>query len=157
MYTVVLAVHVILAIALVGLVLLQQGKGADAGAVMGGGGANTLFGVGGASSALVRATTGIAILFMLTSVLLVRFSAGGSVRSGAPDVLEGLDMKGLAPQAAPVASAAPASTGDTSAAPKVEAPKAVEQVPQAEALVVPPAKVEKKQGKRADDQTSAKK
>jgi preprotein translocase subunit SecG len=154
MYTVVLAVHVILAIALVGLVLLQQGKGADAGAVMGGGGANTLFGVGGASSALVRATTGIAILFMLTSVLLVRFSAGGSVRSGAPDVLEGLDMKGLAP---PAASAAPASTGDAAVAPKVEAPKAVEQAPQAAAVVVPPAKVEKKQGKKADDQTSAKK
>ena len=60
MYTAVLAVHIILAVILIGLVLLQQGKGADVGAVMGGG-ANTLFGVGGASSLLVRATTGIAI------------------------------------------------------------------------------------------------
>jgi preprotein translocase subunit SecG len=153
MYTVVLAVHVVLAIALVCLVLLQQGKGADAGAVMGSGGANTLFGVGGASSALVRATTGIAILFMLTSVLLVRLSAGGSVRGGAPDVLEGLDMKGLAPQQA--APAAPASTGDVASAPKVEAPKSdtvqgqtnkTVEVPKA-AAVVAPLKKEAKQPK----------
>ncbi len=74
MYTAVLTLHVLLAIVLVILVLLQQGKGADAGAVMGGGGAGTVFGVGGASSLLVRATTFIAIAFMLTSVGLVKLA-----------------------------------------------------------------------------------
>jgi preprotein translocase subunit SecG len=98
MYTLVVAVHVVLAIALVGLVLLQQGKGADVGAVMGGGGANSIFGVGGASSVLVRATTGIAILFMLTSVLLVKFASGAGVRSVPTDVLEGMDLGAITPQ-----------------------------------------------------------
>jgi preprotein translocase subunit SecG len=134
MYTLVLAVHVVLAIALVGLVLLQQGKGADVGAVMGGGGANTIFGVGGASSVLVRATTGIAILFMLTSVLLVKFSSGSAVRSGPADVLEGMDMKGLTPQD----SGAKPATSEAPAAPSVAVPTAA-QAPAA-ANVPPPVK-----------------
>lgn len=74
MYTAVLTLHILLAIVLVILVLLQQGKGADAGALMGAGGANTVFGVGGASSMLVRMTTFIAIAFMLTSVGLVKLA-----------------------------------------------------------------------------------
>jgi len=113
MYTAVLALHVILAVCLVVLVLLQQGKGADVGAVMGSGGANTLFGVGGASSLLVRATTGIAICFMLTSVLLVKLGTADTIGiSGKADVLEGLDQSGLktnpsAPVTAPEAAKAP--------------------------------------------------
>lgn len=113
MYEVVLALHIILAIILVVLVLLQQGKGADVGAVMASGGANTLFGVGGASSLLVRATTGIAICFMLTSILLAKLGANDSIGlTSKADVLEGLDQKGLAttssaPAAAPEAEKAP--------------------------------------------------
>ena len=113
MYDLVLALHVILAIILVVLVLLQQGKGADVGAVMSGGGANTLFGVGGASSLLVRATTGIAICFMLTSIFLVKLGSDDNIGiSTKADVLEGLDSKSLettssAPAAAPQAPQAP--------------------------------------------------
>lgn len=99
MYTAVLAVHVVLAIFLVSLVLLQQGKGADIGAVMSGG-ANSLFGVGGASSVLVRLTTLIAVLFMLTSVLLVRLAATGSISGKRSDITEGLDLSGLDSKAA---------------------------------------------------------
>ena len=113
MYDLVLALHVILAVILVVLVLLQQGKGADVGAVMSGGGANTLFGVGGASSLLVRATTGIAICFMLTSIMLVKLGSDDNIgiRTKA-DALEGLDSKSLettssAPVAAPQAPQAP--------------------------------------------------
>lgn len=113
MYDLVLALHIILAILLVVLVLLQQGKGADVGAMMAGGGANTLFGVGGASSILVRATTGIAICFMLTSIFLVKLGSNDNIGlSSKADVLEGLDPKGLettssAPAAAPAAPQAP--------------------------------------------------
>ena len=93
MYTVVLSIHVLLAVVLVTLVLLQQGKGADVGAVMGGG-SNSLFGAGGASSVLVRATTFIAIAFMLTSVLLVLLSAvGGAFSTTSVDITEGLDIE----------------------------------------------------------------
>jgi preprotein translocase subunit SecG len=74
MYTAVLVLHALLAFVLVILVLLQQGKGADAGAIMGAGGANTVFGVGGASSLIVKLTTFIAIAFMLTPVGLVKLA-----------------------------------------------------------------------------------
>jgi preprotein translocase subunit SecG len=121
MYTFVLSIHIILAVVLVSLVLLQQGKGADVGAVMGGG-ANSLFGVGGASSLLVRMTTLIAICFMLTSVVLVRFSAiGSSVVGSRVDITEGVDLEALgvkpaAPQA-PAAAQAPAKQEAAAAAP----------------------------------------
>ncbi len=120
-YEVVLVFHVILAVCLVVLVLLQQGKGADVGAIMGSGGANTLFGVGGASSLLVRATTGIAICFMLTSVLLVKLGTGDNIGvGGRVDVLEGLDQSNLKGPS-PASEAAP------------EAPKAPDAVPPASA------------------------
>jgi preprotein translocase subunit SecG len=107
MYTFVLALHVVLAVILIGLVLLQQGKGADIGAVMGGG-ANSLFGVGGASSLLVRTTTLIAICFMLTSVLLVRLAAtGGSVTGSRSDITEGLNLEALGVKPSAPSPAAP--------------------------------------------------
>lgn len=121
MYTFVLSVHVLLAVVLVGLVLLQQGKGADVGAVMTGG-ANSLFGVGGASSLLVRLTTLIAILFMLTSVALVKLAATGSFIGSRSDITEGLDLTGLDASAAkpqtaePQASAAPQQAAEVPAA-----------------------------------------
>jgi preprotein translocase subunit SecG len=129
MYTFVLAVHIILAIVLVSLVLLQQGKGADAGAVLSGG-SSSLFGVGGASSLLVRTTTLIAICFMLTSVLLVKLAAtGGSVTGSRSDITEGLNLEALgvkqdnpaaaAPQAAVEAGTAAESASKT---PAQEAP-----------------------------------
>lgn len=111
MNTLVLTVHILLAFVLVGLVLLQQGKGADAGAVIGGG-ANTLFGVGGASTLLVKLTTGVAIAFMLTSVLLVRLAAVGagtpqsSDGGSTADALQGSVWEGaLAPTTAPAVAA----------------------------------------------------
>ena len=127
MYTFVLALHVILAVILVSLVLLQQGKGADIGAVMGGG-ANSLFGVGGASSLLVRTTTLIAICFMLTSVLLVRLAAtGGRVTGSGSDITEGLNLEALgvkpteAPAASPQAAAAQASPAEVAVSPAAPA------------------------------------
>jgi hypothetical protein len=81
---------------------------------MGGGGANSIFGVGGASSVLVRATTGIAILFMLTSVLLVKFASGAGVRSGPTDVLEGMDLKAVTPQDSSVKAASSVVQGTPS-------------------------------------------
>jgi preprotein translocase subunit SecG len=109
METLVLSIHIVLAVCLVVLVLLQQGKGADMGAVMGSGGANSLFGVSGASNLLVKMTTSVAVAFMLTSVLLVRFAAGRS-GVGVPtnDPLSG---SGLAGVAAAAATATPSSPG----------------------------------------------
>ncbi len=66
-------VHVIVSIGLILVVLLQQGKGAEVGAVFGGSSA-TIFGSSGAGNFLTRLTTGMAIVFMLTSLTLGYFA-----------------------------------------------------------------------------------
>ena len=66
----VLMIHLLLAFSIIGLVLLQHGKGADAGAAFGSGASGTVFGSQGTGSFLSRATTAIACLFAITSVSL---------------------------------------------------------------------------------------
>ena len=68
-YTLVTLVHVLACFFLVLVVLLQTGKGADVGAVFGGS-SQTIFGSSGAGNFLTKTTTGIAVLFMLTSLFL---------------------------------------------------------------------------------------
>ncbi len=75
METVILAVHVVLAIALVGLVMIQQGKGAEAGASFGGGASQTVFGSTGSTSFLGRVTAIIATLFFVTSLALAFYAS----------------------------------------------------------------------------------
>ena len=89
MQTVIIIVHVIAAIAIVGLVLLQQGKGADAGASFGSGASQTVFGASGSGNFLVRATTISAVIFFVTSLSLAIFAknqAGTGTTSGLPIV-----------------------------------------------------------------------
>lgn len=70
-------VHVLACLFLIGVVLLQTGKGADVGAVFGGG-SQTLFGSSGAGNFLTKLTTGMAIAFMVTSLLLTVGQERGS-------------------------------------------------------------------------------
>ncbi|MBQ0746794.1 MAG: preprotein translocase subunit SecG [Marinobacter sp.] len=74
METLVVVVHVVIAVALVGLVLILQGKGADAGAAFGGGASQTVFGSQGSGSFLTRMTTLLAIVFFVTSFSLAVFA-----------------------------------------------------------------------------------
>ncbi len=93
METLVVIVHVIVAIAIVGPVLLQQGKGADAGASFGAGSSQTVFGSSGSGNFLVKATTIAATIFFVTSLSLAIFArsqAGGSTTQGMPVVNEEL-------------------------------------------------------------------
>ena len=60
--------HVLLAVAIIGIVLLQRGKGADAGAGFGAGASGTVFGARGSASFLSRTTAVLATLFFLTSL-----------------------------------------------------------------------------------------
>lgn len=64
---IIIIAHVLVALAIIGLVLLQQGKGADMGASFGGGGSQTLFGAAGGGSVLTRATAVLAATFFVTS------------------------------------------------------------------------------------------
>lgn len=70
METVILSVHVLVTIALIGLILIQHGKGADVGAAFGSGASQTLFGSGGSGSFLTRVTTALAVVFFSTSLAL---------------------------------------------------------------------------------------
>jgi len=70
MQTFLYTLHFIVCFVLIGVVLLQRGKGADLGASLGGGGANTIFGSRGAGNFLTRVTTASAIIFMGTSLTL---------------------------------------------------------------------------------------
>jgi len=62
--------HIIISVTLIGLVLLQHGKGAEAGASLGGGASQTLFGSQGSATFLSRATAIFATLFFITSLTL---------------------------------------------------------------------------------------
>ncbi len=68
MYQVIIVIHVLLGLGVVGLVLMQQGKGADAGAAFGTGSSGSVFGAQGAASFLSRSTAILATLFFTTSL-----------------------------------------------------------------------------------------
>ena len=71
MFEIILTVHIIIAFLLITLVLLQHGKGADAGANFGGGGSSqSVFGSGGTATFLSRITAVVATLFFVTSLTL---------------------------------------------------------------------------------------
>lgn len=78
MITVLVIIHVIVCIALILIVLLQSGKGADMGAAFGGGSGQTLFGASGGATFLTKVTTVAAIIFILTSLFLAYFSTNKS-------------------------------------------------------------------------------
>ncbi|MGR2921409.1 preprotein translocase subunit SecG [Acinetobacter sp. 1125_18A] len=105
MHTFVLVVHIILAVLMIGLILVQHGKGADAGASFGGGGAATVFGASGSASFLTRLTAILTALFFITSLSLAVFA-----KKQTSDAY-GLKSVQIGSQTAP---AAPANTGETS-------------------------------------------
>jgi preprotein translocase subunit SecG len=70
MFSVLMVVQVLLGLSVIGLVLLQQGKGADMGAAFGSGASGTVFGARGSGSFLTRATAVLAALFFANSILL---------------------------------------------------------------------------------------
>src|SRR5262245_29948143 len=106
--------HVLLAAAIVGLVLLQRGKGADAGAGFGAGASGTVFGARGSASFLSRMTAVLATLFFLTSLgLSYLFSRDSGAPTSVMDQLPAqpapVDPTAL-PAAPPVPDSAPATT-----------------------------------------------
>ncbi len=70
MQTVLIVVHSLICISLIALVIVQQGRGADAGITFGSGNASSVFGASGSTSFLVRLTTIFAVLFFITTLML---------------------------------------------------------------------------------------
>jgi preprotein translocase subunit SecG len=113
MQTLAVVFHVLLALAIVGLVLLQRGRGADAGAGFGAGASGTVFGARGSASFLSRTTAVLATLFFLTSLgLSYLFSRDSGAPTSVMDQLPAQQAPaaptGLPP--APVPGSAPATT-----------------------------------------------
>lgn len=98
--TTVLIIHTFIALAIIGLVLLQRGKGADAGAAFGAGASGTVFGARGSSSFFSRATAVLATAFFASSLTLAYLSAQ---QSSAPESLLENVPAVEAEQAGPVA------------------------------------------------------
>ena len=121
METLILVLHVLAALAIVGLVLLQHGKGADMGAAFGSGSAGSLFGSAGAANFLSRTTAVLAAVFFASSLALTYFSAAPSQSGGVTESLAIPAGKDAAP-AAP-ATSAPAPAGVPAQPKSPEIPK----------------------------------
>lgn len=109
--TILLAVQLLSALAMIGLILVQHGKGADAGAAFGGGGAGsaTLFGASGGANFLSRSTALLATVFLACTLALAYFGKQQPVSSGS--VLESLPAETAPAAPAQIPDAAPAPAG----------------------------------------------
>lgn len=119
-------IHILVCIALVIVVLLQTGKGAEIGATFGGG-SNTLFGSRGAGNFMTKATAVAGAVFMLTSLALAMMSSdlsGGSVVGDVPAAQEAAPAPAPAPESMPPVDAGAPFGSDASAegAPAAPAP-----------------------------------
>ena len=116
LHTALMIIHIFSAASIIALVLLQRGKGADAGAGFGAGASGTVFGARGAGTALSRATAILAGIFMLTSLSLTYV---GSHTTAAPaTVLDRLSQQApVAPTPASPAPSSPAPSSPTGASP----------------------------------------
>jgi preprotein translocase subunit SecG len=85
MQTALLAAHVIIMVVLIGLILIQRGKGADVGAAFGSGASQTVFGSQGSASFLTRTTGVLATCFFITSLTLAYFSIQDSDKGSVTD------------------------------------------------------------------------
>ena len=109
MYQVLIVVYLLVALALIGLILIQQGKGADMGASFGAGASATLFGSSGSGNFLTRTTAILAILFFVLSLAIGNMSANHAKQE---DSWQDLGQAGAVKteQSAPVTPAVPTKT-----------------------------------------------
>lgn len=107
METLIWVLHLLVAAVLIGLVLLQHGKGADMGAAFGSGASGSLFGASGSANFLSRATAITATVFFLTSMTLTYFSLNRSPAGGVLDKIPVKTQPAPAQQTAPAESVPP--------------------------------------------------
>jgi preprotein translocase subunit SecG len=105
LFSIILLVHVVSAAGIVGLVLIQHGKGADMGAAFGGGASGSLFGATGSANFLSRSTAVLAVVFFSTSLTLA-YTASNATRSTG-------SVMDAAVQSLPASDSAPAQTTGT--------------------------------------------
>ncbi len=108
LFSVVLTVHILVALVIIGLVLMQHGKGADMGAAFGSGASGSLFGATGSANFLSRTTGILAAVFFVTSLTLAYIASNKPKTTGS--------VMQETVQSVPVSQPAPAS-GETPAVP----------------------------------------
>ena len=131
MQTVLVVVHLFLALGMIGLVLMQHGKGADAGAAFGAGTSGTVFGAAGSANFMSRATAILATLFFLTSLALAWFAMQSVERPGLMEEVQTEEVQ----QSVPAAEVPPVGAGvQESAVPVVpaDAQNGAQEVPKLE-------------------------
>ena len=116
--TLILSVQLLSALVMIGLVLIQHGKGADMGASFGSGASGSLFGATGSANFLSRSTAACATIFFICTLALTyigsagtvsRSEVGGSVLDSAAPAASAASATGAIPSAAPAVPAAPAA------------------------------------------------
>ena len=130
METLILVIHVLTALAVIGLVLLQHGKGADVGAAFGSGASGSLFGSSGSANFLSRTTAVLAALFFLTSMGLTYYSGKKTEHKGVMAPAPAPAQKTLPdqiPSTAPAGQGAPA--GQAAPAPATDPASKAQDVP----------------------------
>jgi preprotein translocase subunit SecG len=110
LFPIILTFHVLSALGIIGLVLVQHGKGADMGAAFGGGASGSLFGATGSANFLSRTTAVLALVFFLTSLSLAYLASNRPKTSGS--VMQDAIQSQPAPAPAPV----PADSGKADSA-----------------------------------------
>ena len=119
-YVVLIVVHVIVALAIIGLVLLQHGKGADMGSGFGGGASASLFGATGSANFLSRMTAVLATIFFVLSLGLAYFATNRPKAPGG--ILDAVKTEKPATEV-PAPATAPQKPGAEAAKPAAEATK----------------------------------
>jgi preprotein translocase subunit SecG len=127
--TIVLTVQMLSALGMIGLILVQHGKGADMGAAFGSGGSGSLFGASGSANFLSRTTAVLAAVFFVCTLALAYF--GNAQPRTSSSVLEGPAAAIPAvPAAAQIpATSAPAVTGSNASVPPAPAASGAGQIP----------------------------
>ena len=108
MQTIIIVFHVLAALSIIGLILIQQGKGADMGASFGAGASQTLFGSRGSGNALTRTTAILATIFFATSIALSIIAKDNAEAAGQV----GLPAAASAPEVPAQNAPAPAKSVD---------------------------------------------
>ena len=134
LFSLVLTVHVLVGLGVIGLVLMQHGKGADMGAAFGSGASGSLFGASGSANFLSRATAALATVFLVSTLALAYF--GFSVRSAPASGGSVLDRTPITAPAGAASAPVPTPAG---AADAIPSGAATTPAPTASAAAVPPA------------------
>jgi preprotein translocase subunit SecG len=123
--TVLIVLHVLVALAIIGLVLLQHGKGADMGSGFGGGASGSLFGATGSANFLSRTTAVLAAVFFVLSLALAYTATRKPAEEGGGviDVIRQQQQPPAKPAAAPETNSAPQPQPSAPSAPEKQVPQ----------------------------------